>query len=82
MQRLKPRHGTCRNDKSKYNNYTFTSVRECVQENTLATMVDECNCIPWYLRKIAENTGMEKFYEDIAKNEGKTSFNDLSDIDQ
>ena len=49
VKRLGKPHGTCKNVQSELAQSKFyRTVRECVQNNSLKIMIDECKCMPWY----------------------------------
>ena len=49
VKRLGKPHGTCKNVQSELAQSKFyRTVRECVQNNSLEIMIDECKCMPWY----------------------------------
>ena len=50
VTRLPPKYGSCENVTSKFVPTIAKTVRECIQEENLRLAVEECNCVPWYLK--------------------------------
>ena len=50
VQRLPPKYGACENVPSPFIPTIPRSVRECIQEENLILTVQNCHCVPWYLR--------------------------------
>ena len=74
INRLGKPYGTCRNVESKFskNGVHYETVRECIQRQILDMMINDCECIPWYLaerlqRSFKKPTLLQDFQEKCKK---------------
>ena len=69
VTRLGGNYGTCENVPSQYARYGThsESIRECVQRQKISAMLDECQCLPWYVAERLYNSNKTDVLDEMVQ---------------